>query len=264
MSCNRPFLLRNKEGQPVAVPCGWCMQCRIDKRNEWTMRLDWEVSQRKGSFVTLTYDDMHLPDDLGLHKYHVQNFLKRLRKLYPPKQISYYAVGEYGEKGNVVTGLKRPHYHLILIGDGPTGFGRTVKVSWPFGFVLCKPAEQGSIRYVLKYMDKQIHGPDALRQAYGDKQPPFALMSNGLGRSFMERYKDTVEYYGGIPYNGRIRPIPRYYVDRFELSNHRDKVKHQQILDYASEHDISYIQAANILGSVNENMLESSELLFRK
>lgn len=264
MACNRPWMMKDKNGRFVAVPCGWCMQCRIDKRNEWTMRLDFEVSKRKGSFVTLTYDDLHLPSDLGLHKDHVQNFLKRLRKFYPPRSISYYAVGEYGEQGNVVTGLKRPHYHLILIGDGPIGFGRTVKESWPFGFVLCKPAQKGSISYVLKYMDKQIHGAEALVAEYGDKQPPFALMSKGLGLSYMAENIERVEHFGGIPYNGKVRPIPRYYLDRFNLSNVVNQNKRAKVLEYMESHNCTYEKALNDLGRQNEVDLESNELLHRK
>lgn len=265
MACNQPFLMKNKDGNLIPVPCGRCLQCRIDKRNEWTMRLSFEVDKSKGSFVTLTYDDIHLLDD-SLHKEHVQLFIKRLRKhINNQRKIKYYAVGEYGQHGNIVTGLQRPHYHLIITGFSALEISKYVVKSWDKGFTKTLPANRSTIRYTLKYMDKQLHGEKAKKE-YGDKLPPFALMSQGIGLDWMHNNKDVVEYFGGIPFNGKIRPVPRYYVDNFDFSkgNSISLDKKRTVLEYMKKNNCDFIQALNSLGKVNEIKLEKEINLYNK
>lgn len=64
-------------------------------------------------FVTLTYDDEHLPlspSGLPTLRYSdVQKFLKRLRTNSGQK-FRYFAASEYGDR------TQRPHYHLIIYG----------------------------------------------------------------------------------------------------------------------------------------------------
>lgn len=263
MSCNKPFLMRRKDGTMVPVPCGWCLQCRIDKRNEWTLRLSHEVAKSGGAFVTLTYDDANLPDDCGLHKDHVQKFLKRLRKHLDCK-IKYYAVGEYGSKGSPITGLHRPHYHLIVTGISPLRLAPLVSKSWTLGITKTLGAERGSIRYVLKYIDKQIHGVDALKAEYGDLQPPFALMSQGIGLDWMINNQDSIEFFLGVPYDGRIVPVPRYYRNLLGVGTSGYSMsadKRRVVLQYMTDHNCSLIVALNALGEANERHLLASEQL---
>jgi hypothetical protein len=102
----------------------------------WATRMALEAQLHKENcFITLTYNDEHLPKVDGwacptLVKKDLQNFIKRLRRRFdldaekwnsylcrkrvkPPK-IKYYGCGEYGEdKG-------RPHYHVCIFGwDDP-------------------------------------------------------------------------------------------------------------------------------------------------
>ena len=58
------------------------------------------------SFVTLTYDDDHLPEYNSLNYKHFQDFMKRLRKSH--NRVRFYMCGEYGED------FSRPHYHALL------------------------------------------------------------------------------------------------------------------------------------------------------
>ena len=60
-------------------------------------------------FLTLTYDDDHLPPNGSLVKSDLQKFFKRLRKN-SGKKMAYFACGEYGEQ------TARCHYHVILFG----------------------------------------------------------------------------------------------------------------------------------------------------
>lgn len=107
----------------IEVPCGKCIGCLMDKSRDWANRLLLESLYHDQSwFVTLTYDDAHVPvsgytDEFGeyvatsqtLRKRDVQLFMKRLR-YYAVDKIRYYAAGEYGAE------TMRPHYHLILFG----------------------------------------------------------------------------------------------------------------------------------------------------
>lgn len=257
MACNRPFLHKKDDGNLVAVPCGWCLQCRIDKRNEWEMRINFELSKTRGCFITLTYDDYNLPADEGLHKDHFQRFMKRLRKNLDTK-IKYYAVGEYGSKGSPITGLHRPHYHAIIIGLDALRAAPPVSSAWNLGLTKTLPADRGCVRYVLKYMDKQIHGVEALQAEYGDKQPPFALMSQGIGIDWLHDNYDIINDFGGVPYNGKIRPIPRYYLNHFESQDMPQTFslrKRRRVLDYMKLHNCDFVTALNALGSVNEQEL---------
>lgn len=73
------------------------MRCELEARNH-----------HLNSFVTLTYNNDTLPEDLGLNPTHLEHFLKRLRKKKWP--FRYYACGEYGDL------TQRPHYHACLFG----------------------------------------------------------------------------------------------------------------------------------------------------
>ena len=81
----------------VPLPCGSCIGCREDRARGWSNRLRAELSVTSGDswFVTLTYDDAHLPVDRRLRKIDLQLFNKRLRKACG--SFRFFACGEYGE-----------------------------------------------------------------------------------------------------------------------------------------------------------------------
>ena len=272
MACNRPWLTKDKIGRYVAVPCGWCRQCRIDRREEWTMRLHAEVSAHDGAFVTLTYNDEHCPQDYQLNKVDYRLYLKRLRQNLTrsrssESKIKFYCVGEYGEIGSehdyYNTGFGRPHYHLIISGVSPLFDADIITRSWSLGFVKVLPAIPSTIRYVLKYMDKQLVGRMA-KDVYGDFQPPFCSMSNGIGRDFLVSQHDKIEYDGGIFYRGRLVPVPRYYKKLMGIESVPDNtnLKIRKVLSYMDEHNCTYEFALNQLGMVNEAELTSKDNLF--
>ena len=98
--------------EKMAVACGQCLGCRLDRSRTWAMRIVHESSLHEfghgNCFLTLTYRSieesdsyqskhlLHVPHDWSLHKEHVQKFLKRLRGAYPDQKIRYYMCGEYG------------------------------------------------------------------------------------------------------------------------------------------------------------------------
>lgn len=93
----------------VQVPCGQCLECRIQQTRVWADRCVLEAKQWNDNyFITLTYDDCNVPSNGSLNKRDYQLFLKRLRKRFPDTKIRYLISGEYGDRS------MRPHFHLIL------------------------------------------------------------------------------------------------------------------------------------------------------
>lgn len=156
---------------PITVPCGKCLACLSNKRSEWAFRLEQEYKYSHSAFfVTLTYDQKHVPSNGSLDKKHLQNYLKRLRKKDGRNQIRYYAVGEYG------THTQRPHYHLLLF-NAEVG---NIRSAWndskndSIGIVHCGSVGPASVAYVLKYLVQPVTDME-------EKQKPFAVMSRAYG-----------------------------------------------------------------------------------
>lgn len=152
---------------PIAIPCGSCVNCRVDRAKDWKIRccleaLDYPDDQV--NFVTLTYRDSHLPHmhgQLALSVEDLRGFFMNLRRpSYGVKrEFRYYACGEYGSEENTA----RPHYHVILYGPlydlVPYVFGKyrsaTLERAWPHGLVTVERAVPGSIAYVCGYVEKK-------------------------------------------------------------------------------------------------------------
>lgn len=144
------------------VPCGKCLNCLENDQNDWIARnmLEMEFCQ-SAYFITLTYNDEHLPHDGQLVKKDLQRFLNTLRKRLErkckekdlvPVKLTYFGVGEYGRQSN------RAHYHLLLY-DYPLrdlhAMLQEVERCWNYrGFCQVKWANKGNIAYVCKYMTK--------------------------------------------------------------------------------------------------------------
>ena len=135
MMCSQPFM-RNKQGKVrwstkiteeekldcTPFPCGCCLPCRINNARTKQHRIMLEAkSHTNSAFITLTYNDEHLPFTLDglttLCKRDLQNYFKRLRRKLK-YEIRYFAVGEYGTKKSDITTFEgeRPHYHAIVFG----------------------------------------------------------------------------------------------------------------------------------------------------
>lgn len=166
------------------VPCGKCYACLQTRRSNWCMRLEMELTtQKKASFITLTYDKEHL-HGYELCKRDLQLFFKRLRanikrsSYFKDTKIKYFAVGEYGST------FGRPHYHAILFGldyrDANTEV--IIKKSWQNGFIHIGCVTEASIGYCTKYLQKQLSSYNNLPDG---RQAPFKLSSQGLGKSFL-------------------------------------------------------------------------------
>lgn len=62
VKCFNPLILRDPRGYPFQVPCGKCVACQNNKRSSLSLKLRLEEYTSKYCyFLTLTYDDDHLP-----------------------------------------------------------------------------------------------------------------------------------------------------------------------------------------------------------
>lgn len=215
MECTNKILIsRTPPLSPIKVPCGQCMACRLNRASDWATRIMHEKKMcGSASFITLTYDEEHLPysgDYATLVKRDVQLFLKRLRKEVAPKKIRYYLCGEYGERGY------RPHYHLILFGLSKVDAERIVPSVWTSGFVHCGDVSYDSANYVARYCTKLLTGPKKEWYIERNILPEFSLMSRrpGIGASWLERYGNEVKMHHNVVVKGHKMSPPRYYRDK--------------------------------------------------
>ena len=205
----------------VEVPCGQCIGCRLDHARDWAIRSIHETqSHEEASFLTLTYDDEHLPPGATLDKSHLQLFWKALRKRYPGRKLRYFACGEYGGE------LGRPHYHAILFGKDftdreLTGFSKAgepiykseeLASIWKRGFGSVGDVTFQSAGYVARYVNKKVNG-NQKEEHYGTKLQEYSAQSNrpGIGRPWIERYYQDVYPLDEVIIDGKKHPPPRYY-----------------------------------------------------
>lgn len=253
----KPLTFKAREAYtdlPVAVPCGQCIGCRTDKTNQWAARCYHESKLHDvNCFVTLTYDDDHLPPGGTLVKEHVQKFIHDLRQKIYPGKLRYFLAGEYGAK------LSRPHYHLLLFGYRFTDLellcrerrpGQELYHSdecrrlWDRGHVTVGNLDLQSAKYVAGYTAKKITG-ELSKEHYGDRLPEFALMSRkpGIGHDWIQKYTSDVYPKDNFHINGiRHRP-PRYYDDVVARKN-PEKIRQAKIKREAAsrENDVGGVQ----------------------
>lgn len=229
LRCVNPVYLKESD---MLVGCGKCLGCRMKNSLIWAKRLEDEIfqglSNKNAVFLTLTYDNLHLPLCQSICKRHVQLFFKRLRKDINFKPIKYYAVGEYGGQ------FGRPHYHAIIIGldisyfqskslyfrKSKTGYNFEFKV-WGKGICNVQSVNSKSIKYVTGYVMKKLK-KDLDRYSELGISPPFSLISKGIGSSYLTNaYKEINKDKEGYYYlsQGRKCPVPRYYKEKLNLES---------------------------------------------
>lgn len=206
--------------QPMQVPCGQCIGCKLERSRQWAVRCQHEASLHLfNCFLTLTYSDENLPRDYSVDKVAVQLFVKRLRKHFNGAEIRYYACGEYGD----TTG--RPHYHAIIFGidfadktfvkesaGGNLYRSPTLDKIWGLGNAWIGSVTFQSSAYVARYCTKKITGP-AAQDHYGSRKPEFALSSTrpAIGKRYAERHLNESITYDTVIGDHREQKPPRYY-----------------------------------------------------
>lgn len=196
------------------VPCGKCVECKIQYAEEWARRVVLEAKKYdKNCFITLTYNDANLPKG-GVCKRSAQLFMKRLRKAIEPLKVRYFLCGEYGSEKN------RPHYHCILFGfdfDDKYYFGTDrrgnaiyrsplLEKLWTFGFSsVGDKLDFESAKYCAKYMQADGREFEALGLA-----KPFVLMSRRPGLA-LDVIPEITYKTGDIYFDGKRYKAPRAF-----------------------------------------------------
>lgn len=218
------------KGEPdMLLPCKKCEGCKLDLAREWSLRLYHEsLIHKENCFVTLTYDDEHLPKNGGLHHRDFQLFLKRLRKKFG-NDISFFMCGEYGEQTH------RAHYHAILFGYYPADAqihriqdkfryytSETLEKLWGKGNTLTTEFTQANARYCANYCQKKQlpNKPFQDRYIYTDENGDgqvrdfeYAKMSTrpAIGTRWAEKHTDWALNGYFIDDQGKKAGIPKLY-----------------------------------------------------
>lgn len=240
--------------EKLLIPCGQCIHCRLKRSQDWATRCMVEANQYKYNwFLTLTYDDLHLPyntmpivnTDSGevfevnanlptLYPKHLTKFVKDLRRRfeyhYNHTGLRFFSCGEYGEKS------ARPHYHMILFNipeeahnklefwkstgsDSSLFTSPDIDQCWTYGISGVGFVTYQSAAYCARYVMKKQTGVGS--SVYSDLciEPEFCNMSRkpGIGRAEFDRNKQRIyefdELY--VPYNDTARAVPPpHYYDR--------------------------------------------------
>lgn len=188
------------------------------------------------AFITLTYDDEHLPDDYSVNVRTFQLFMKRLRKALP-HQIRYFACGEYGDT------TLRPHYHALIFNhhfsdqkffkNSPTHTqyknkiytSQTLNKIWSQGECFIGNVSYQSAAYVARYTLKKLGG-DAATVHYSrvhpltgrqvQVEPEFCVGSRrpGIASSWFDQFKSDIYPSDFLIVDAKKHPVPRYYLNK--------------------------------------------------
>lgn len=234
MDCYNPIPLWS---QGIRVPCGQCGPCLMNRAEDWKTRL---TIQREASssafFITLTYDEDHLPHDENgnpcFASDHLKDFHKKMRvylkrgKFYDDhfghrsfdlvdRPFKYFLTSEYGpDEGH------RPHYHGIYF-DLPDDIYLTellVRKCWKYGTIITvSEVTDGRISYTAEYaLNARL-----CRFAPSDWMPHIFRVSRGLGVDLLKndgvlrwmRENPKKRVYLPVPGGGKRR-LSRYLKDK--------------------------------------------------
>lgn len=242
---------QRKQASIIPLSCGRCIGCRLERSRQWAVRCVHESSlYQNNCFLTLTFsescplDKKKIDPTFSLHKYHFQNFMKRLRrefslgvlshprkKGYLPKfkspNIRYLHCGEYGEN------LGRPHHHACLFNfDLPdkkywkTKEGNRYYTSeilnriWGYGYCIIGEVTFESAAYVARYIEKKVNGENA-EGYYDGRKPEYSTMSRrpGIGKGWLQKYTNDIFPKDYVVIRGKRSTVPKFYNKLYELTN---------------------------------------------
>lgn len=197
----------------VTIPCGKCIACKMAKSKEWTTRICIESNYYKHLlFLTLTYDDYHLPPNNELSKSDLRNFIKRLRNSI---SFRYFACGEYGTTDR---STKRPHYHMIILTDDDLGMkpeprpnafkSDIISRCWPFGLYELNLGDENTIAYTAGYVYKK----QLAVEKDNHKIKPFISASDkpGFGLRYFQEHIDSILATKKVYFKGKTKSAFRY------------------------------------------------------
>lgn len=212
----------------LTVRCGRCIGCRLERARIWAIRSVHEASLYDSNiFATLTYRDEEIPPGMNLHRPHLQNFFKRLRKKVPNCRFFY--CGEYGDE------TKRPHYHALIFNWRPNDselisrrgekeYFTSQKLDdlWGHGHCNFSDITFSSAAYVAGYVTKKVTGDPAKKHyehidpetgEVTQRQPEFQGQSlrPGIGYNWIRKNLQDVYSKDQIIVDGYPSKPFRYY-----------------------------------------------------
>ncbi len=242
MACFRPIpayrapggriVFDSKKGwsdRQLELPCGQCTGCRLERSRQWAIRCVHEAQMHThNSFLTLTYDEEHLPNDKSLQVSDWQKFAKRLRKQHAP--FRFFHCGEYGTEN------LRPHYHACVFGldfhqdryiwkqtkETTLYRSETLETIWGQGFSTIGELTFKSAAYVARYIMKKANG-DLAKTKYSrfdpetgetwDVKPEYITMSRrpGIGAPWLTHFISDVYPSDEVVHDGQKYRPPRFY-----------------------------------------------------
>jgi hypothetical protein len=245
MKCEQPTRLNG-----FIFPCEKCYFCARKRAAILAHRIELEATQYPNgqvTFTTLTYDEDHLPHDLGVHIEDVTLWLKRFRAAIAPRRIRYFYASEYGDLG------RRPHYHAIVYGypacsrietqfetHGPEKGKRpkccaactTLYETWQKGRVQSKHYDVKHSAYLASYLTKGLTETEL-----AGRPKEFARWSRkpGLGVGFAAEIASTLLEYDlhktlpdvppALQHGRYMRPLGRYMRGKIREAIGRDKLQ---------------------------------------
>lgn len=234
---------------PLTLPCGKCIFCKLEHSRNMAVRCAHEASLYENNcFLTLTYNDEHLPKHGFLDYDRPVKFMKDLRaaidyeyqkKDLPVPLIKSFGCAEYGEKN------KRPHYHLCLFNydfhdkklykTTPRGdklhTSQFLQDLWPDGHSIIGSLTFESAAYVARYVTKKQTGKKAeshyevLNEATGEllqrppEKPICVSKRPAIGKNWFEKFHTDVYPSDEVVLRGKISMPPKYYDRLLELAN---------------------------------------------
>lgn len=207
----------------IDIPCGYCILCREEEARQQAVRITHEASlYDHNAFITLTYDDEHLPEHNSLNYHDLKKFIKRVRKRLG--HFRYYAVGEYGDRTN------RPHYHLCVFGHGfntdkiiiretPTRLWTQtwLQLAWGLGNVSIGALTFETARYTASYVTKKLRSKQTYVRVDTETgllvplEQPKSLKTDNLGKRWLHKWMDQVIQHDYVIINGKRQKPPKAY-----------------------------------------------------
>lgn len=204
----------------VPLPCGYCLECILEKAKQWAIKCSAEAKiHTKKCFVTLTYNDEHLPHTKeGLNTLKIkdlQDFFKRLLKNNPSCKIRRFWSAEYGYTGTRANNGGNPHYHCIIFGYKPNDLiprkyhkegdywdykSKSLMKIWGKGFVVVSEVTPESAGYTARYTMKKAGIKPQKRGKYPNPEfnPWYSRTSKKNKGINKYCYIDCIKQYNGV------------------------------------------------------------------
>lgn len=257
-SCG-PSVFQKTLDEISECPCGNCDECRMSNSRQWAQRAVAESTcHEENWFITLTYDDEHLPapywtysrvdgdfklcsplkyEDFVLFK---KKLLRHLEYHMDHQGVRFLSCGEYGPTNG------RPHYHAIMYNcpipdlkviQNVNLNGRAytymhsdmIEKLWGKGFVTIGAVNWETCAYVARYVLKKMAHKDELlyhklcEQSLCVPLPPefrYASRRPGLGRTFYEEHKDDIYRIDKVVLpNGMTLQPCKYFDNLYDLED---------------------------------------------